>query len=369
MKVFYGSALAAVFIALLPRIGEACWPWDPHFTLTVPADDAVHPANASILIAGQVLDSEGLEVTVDGLAATVTTEPRSQALHYVGWGPAYRALVLTVEPPVEPGQLVHVFGDLCPPQAEQEPGCADFDLQFEVGPPTFDPPRIDPEFWYDVYDHGSVAMSHSSCTVAPARFSVDVRLEVDEQTHAPSHYEVFRRPRDAPGQWEPVGHRWRLEPDHAPGDLHFRYLLDEVIGWLPLADAFCFELRTEDLAGNAGPTIERCPPCHDEIHDPGAGFVSTFPDDPPGYSDESILPDGYCPPFLLGDDSTGGTGEPPVMDETGTGGPSTTDDTATTPADDPLPVSGCGCVTNSTPHSPLRAAPLLLLILGALRRR
>ncbi|MEM9454647.1 MAG: hypothetical protein AAGF11_10745 [Myxococcota bacterium] len=378
MRVFIVGAWAGCLTALLPRVGEACWPWDPHVTLTVPADDAIHPANASILIAGQVLDAEDLEATVDGLAATVTTEPRSQALHYVAWGPAYRALALTLEPPVEPGQIVHVFGNLCPPQAEQEPGCAEFDLQFEAGPPTFDPPLMDPEFWYDVYDHGSVAMSHSSCPVAPARFSIDAWVDIDEQAPAPTYFEILRRPRDTPGQWATVDRRWRLEPDHEPGGLHLRYLLDEVIGWLPLADAFCFELRTEDLAGNAGPTIERCPPCHDQIGEQESGFISDFPDGPPRYSDEWIHPDGYCPSSVLGDGTTGDTGEPATTDETGTGAPMatsttgaapTSDGTAGVPADDPRPGSGCGCVTGSTPHSPFRAAPLVLLILGAIRRR
>ena len=134
-----------------------------------------------------------------------------------------------------------------------------------------------------------------------------------------------------------------------------------------MAEAFCFEVRTEDLAGNPGPRMERCLPCRDQLYDPGQGFISVdFPAEGPSYSNHSIYPGGYCPDFIEDPDAdpsttTGSDDGPSEAWTTGSDSGEPDGEALAEPAD------GCGCraVGGSWPVS----YGLWLCVLLVVRRR
>ncbi len=377
---------------LWPCTALPCSPWEPQWNSTIPVDGGTHPSNAAIIILGRAMDPEGLTATIDGAPVLVEVDPRSAARHFFVWGTYYETLALTLDPPPLPGQTVELFGELCPPEAEEvEPDlCVDFDLSWQASAPDLDAPAFDLDFWYDVYDHGSVGMFSTSCGSSSAQYELDLRLLIEAEAEAPLHFEAHRRLRDEPGQWELIRHQWRHATGVSGASFRLQYLLEEVIGWLPLAETFCFEIRTTDLAGNPGPSIERCPPCHDQVGGEDEGsFIGTYPETRPEYTEQSLYPEGYCPQSVLeeyedatgssggssdtdGADPDGGTsGGDDSLDPDPPGG-STTAGNGAGGNDGPYaPEVGSGCLCAAGRSSPAPAWSLLLGLfgLGALRRR
>ncbi len=383
MRVFLFLSIVGCVICAVPAEANACTPWEPEALFTVPPDGEVHPHNSAFIIFGRAMDPEGLEATVDDIPVElVVDEERSDSRGYFVWGQAYQTLALELNPPLQPGQDVHVFGELCNAEAEMfgETTCTGFDLQFSTGPADREVPDLDFDLWYDVYDHGQVSTVFDSCGSNSAQYSVDVRVDVEnEQAVPPSLFELYRRPRDEPGQWGRIAHQWWFEDGPWVHGFSFRDLPEVVAEFLPLGDAFCFELRTQDLAGNPGPSLERCPPCRDQLGDnEDGGFISMFPDTAPPYSNTWLYPDGYCPQSVLdeegstdGTDGTGGdTGDEETTGATGStsrGGTGGSDGSDGGSAGGSGGGNGGGCTIAARPTS--GSAWFLMLGMLALRRR
>ncbi len=370
----------AVVAACWPVDAEACFPWWPHVAFTSPFDGDSHPSNASVLVVGQVLDPDGLAVEVDGADASLVVGPRSWMVDFVEWGSFYRVIELSVEPTPGEGQTVRVFGELCPPETHPSTlaDCSGFELVYEVGPADDEAPSFDLDLWYDVYDHGEFVTGHDWCEFKAAQFSIDTRVEIDETVEAPLYFELFMRPRQIPDAWASVAKHWRLERDaHDPTGFHFSYALEDVMRVLPLSDAFCFEIRTADVAGNPGPSLERCPPCRDQLGEAHGGFVSMFPDTPPGYSNEWLYPDGYCPDHILDAEDGATTGGFDATSESSSGAAPVDPEPATsTDGDDggdgapgAAEVSARGCACNAGPPEDGARGWFGLVVLGVWRRR
>ena len=333
------------------------------------------PEGAVLLLDGQVLWPEQLAVTVDGVPAELVLVPeRSHGLDYWLWDFAYRTMALRVEPPPQPGQTIVVTGDPCL-QWKGRTYCDEVELTYTVGDADVVPPDAPADLWYDVYDHGSLASSYSTCSGVAARFEVTIAAELERDVlEYPLEYRLSRRPRETPGAWALVEHDWlRDAEDHDP---YFRwlYVLEDIEGVLPLAEAFCLRLQTFDAGENLGGELEVCPPCHDQVGDE-ASFIALWPDGQPSYDDEWLYRGGHCPVAPEPDDATGTSGgdEGPASSTSGTVEPEPGSSSDGSSGDE-LPGSdqpdrGCACVATSAGRVGTSAGLLLGLVLLGARRR
>lgn len=356
-----GIGVVAGVLARAPE-ARACSPWDASLDATVPAAGGVIARGAVLILEGQVLKPEHLEVTVDGAPALLEIAvERSVEIDYFGWDPAFRTMALRVVPTPEVGQTFIVTGDPCI-QYDGMSFCPEVELAFTVGEADLVPPEPPIELWYDVYDNLQDAQPMGSCGGPTARFEITVQVQLAKgDVERPFEYRVSRRPRTSADEWESIAHDWRFDEQTRDPEVRLLYLLDEAMALLPLTEAFCFRAQTYDTSENLGGTLEVCPPCRERVgEDVGGGFIANWPDQAPGYDTAPLYPDGHCPPFDAedGESSTSGV-------ETS----SSSSDTSTTAEGGASEVSDRGCACAATRSREGDAIAAFVGVIVMLRRR
>lgn len=368
--------MAAAGVLHAPPV-EACSPWEPALERTFPPAGGELPEGAALLLYGHVIVPDHLTVTLDGVPAELHLLPeRSRSVWFFLWGQAFETIAVQIEPTPQVGQTVVVTGDPC--LQDEGIDCDEVELVYTVTEPDVDLPDAPIELYYDTYDHGSVATSYTSCGNSSAQYELSIHTEIGREIlEFPLEYRLLRRPRAQEDGWGLVEHGWLLDEDDKGPWLRWKWLLEEVEGVLPLAEAYCLRFETADASDNLGGALEVCPPCHDQFGaEDGGGSFLAWPDGLPPYTDASIVPDGYCPQSVLDDtdgtetgldDSDGGattTGTSGSLDDPTTGAPDgETDGDAPTGQ---VQARGCGCTAGRS--DPMWLAGWAIFVIVARRR-
>lgn len=295
-------ATIGLAVAGVPRLA---WPCTPCVSTDarVMGDPADVPSNVLL----EVRFPEEIDVTIDGVPATLTPAPLS-------WWPDamsdYQPMQLD---PIPPGGNSIVldyelngllcFGQELPP------------LGFTVGPPDLEPPAPPANLTYDVHSYN--VMQYPGACEPTADTNFWLHLDPLPGSHQGEVLRVAIVEDDAILE----GRHYELDPGPAP--------LTVRIGAYGLADPtqVCLRVSAMDSAGNETGYAELCDPCHVRIDPPGPpDYLDPAPE--PEWSREDLWPGGSCvgvdaPPEPMDPDpggtSTGG-GDDGELDTGDTGG-------------------------------------------------
>ncbi|MEZ4454214.1 MAG: MYXO-CTERM sorting domain-containing protein [Nannocystaceae bacterium] len=327
-------ALALLIPLLSPRLAEACsgCPGTPYFSgVSWPEDGGTLASNAPIFLSGVDLSLAGVQVTVDGAAATLVEVPE------FGFdGECVDVTAYRVSPEPAEGALVAISGEVCDPALNDT--CDDLSLTFTATAADHEAPSPASALRFDIY------VPHSEWTCAPIANTVwyfDITADYDEPQQARA--------------------RWKIEalpaPDAAPSatflPLRVAEPLYTTLNTLTSPGASpCFRVTAIDEAGNASAPMTLCEPCHYKV-DPidGTPWYELPPE--PMWQDDERVYGGPC------DDGTVPNPDEEAPADGATAGES---------GDDSGPEGGCACAVETG-----RGAAGLLGLVGlvglGLRRR
>lgn len=320
-------AVVAIVICVLPRHARACGqPEPPPPALNgVEPSSGEHPNNVPIRISGTSLNLGALTVTVDGQPAMAA--PASSS-------------VFLIEPTPEPGQQIHLSGQLC------NEGCV-VDVTLTAGPPDLEAPPPPTAIFLNIHDYPNIPSNDGSC-----QYGSDLAFYIDVETEGhqgdANRVEVFAA--SNPGQvlYGLTG---------SVNGTHSARLGEQTLAGVDPND-LCVRTNNFDLAGNASTSIESCGLCKYRVDSGSEGQLGDPAPPQPTWHSGDLVADGTCPDATLP--------EPPDSGGSETGSETGDSDSATGELDGDS--GGCGCQA-ATPPAPLAALALLGLIWLPRRRR
>ncbi|AKT36798.1 uncharacterized protein CMC5_009190 [Chondromyces crocatus] len=282
MPLLVASSLALAALVTAPR-AEACSPaLGVHGTLPTTSAEQ-WPTNLPIHLFSVLditLDEAGVplySVLVDGQPATLVEAAQAQRSRAGG-------LQVVVEPPPIPGQQVLLSGTFCP--ASQ--GCPPVNLAFVAAPPDVEGPTESPALWFDLYDHKDDDAAVGSCVDLGA-FTVTLHVDGSPQPEDASPLMYTIQAFTDASLTNAVG-SWRRITQGGSESFYISGAPELVVP--QLADAYCFRVDIEDLAGNDGVSSSvTCKPCRYRA-DPDSPFSLI------DFNEAALYPGGQCADWI-----------------------------------------------------------------------
>jgi MYXO-CTERM domain-containing protein len=330
------SLTALALVAAAPR-AHACSPLPPGVTSTLPVDNGNYPANAAVMLQGYGLSPTEGTVTVDGQPATLkdVSKDRFSDLGYYG---------VTVEPTPKEGQSVVITGTFCPAMM----GCNPVTLHYQAAAPdTVAPPPID-LLSYSIYDYADFKSSGGDCQ-SNSDFGWWLKLKASVPAalnESPIIYAIERFNDATTAGGKVIAASGYVSASWS-STVSVRNTV-EGLGGKPLAEAFCFRVKTYDTAGNT-PSVSPilCKPCNYRVD---SAPVGDFPPAEPVWTAADAFPGGPCESTATTSSGAGGGGA-------GGGGGSGSDGGEA--------VGGCGCRVAGEGETTSGLFGALALALGA----